>query len=118
MLEVHRSCLVACQPGATLRQLHHLSVRLLADALAQLGVLPGRSAADIMQGAYRRFYPHSGGCPLGFPLAVATAVASCCQDCHAVNSAGACSSRARPPARLPLLQWGTGWGWTRTTAAA
>ena len=119
VLEVHRSCLEACRPGSTLRQLHHISVRLLADALAQasqlalpacqctclsllplshnphpcrggvrassvacaswpclstyypaptcllllllqLGVLPGQTAGDIMQGSYRRFYPHSG----------------------------------------------------------
>lgn len=31
----------------------------------QLGLLPGRSAAEIMQGSYRRFYPHSVGHWLG-----------------------------------------------------
>ncbi len=36
VLEVHQACLDLCQPGATLRQLHHVSVRLLADALAQV----------------------------------------------------------------------------------
>ena len=39
VLEVHRSCLEACRPGSTLRQLHHISVRLLADALAQASQL-------------------------------------------------------------------------------
>lgn len=65
VLEVHRTCLDACQPGSTLRQLHHISVRLLADALAQLGIVPGQSATDIMQGSFRRFYPHSVGHWLG-----------------------------------------------------
>ncbi|EFN53170.1 hypothetical protein CHLNCDRAFT_136970 [Chlorella variabilis] len=65
VLEVHRACLEACQPGATLRQLHHISVRLLAEAIAQLGLLPGQAAGDIMQGSYRRFYPHSVGHWLG-----------------------------------------------------
>ncbi|KAL4859087.1 Intermediate cleaving peptidase 55 [Chlorella vulgaris] len=65
VLSVHRACLAACKPGTTLRQLHHTSVRLLADALAQLGVQPGHSASDIMQGSYRRFYPHSVGHWLG-----------------------------------------------------
>lgn len=36
VLEVHQACLDICQPGATLRQLHHVSVRLLAEALAQV----------------------------------------------------------------------------------
>ena len=40
VLDVHRTCLEACQPGATLRQLHHISVRLLADALSQVCVPP------------------------------------------------------------------------------
>lgn len=65
VLEVHQACLDICQPGATLRQLHHVSVRLLAEALAQLGVVRGRSASDIMQGTVRRFYPHSVGHWLG-----------------------------------------------------
>ncbi|KAL4459002.1 hypothetical protein ABPG75_013867 [Micractinium tetrahymenae] len=65
VLDVHRACLDTCRPGATLRQLHHISVRLLSDALAQLGILPGRHASDIMQGSYRRFYPHSVGHWLG-----------------------------------------------------
>lgn len=66
VLEVHRACLDACQPGATLRQLHQISVRLLTEALVQLGVMPGRSLSDILvSGMYRRFYPHSVGHWLG-----------------------------------------------------
>ena len=34
----------------------------------QLGVVPGRSASDIMQGTIRRVYPHSGEGPLRHPL--------------------------------------------------
>ncbi len=36
VLDVHRTCLEVCRPGATLRQLHHISVRLLSDAIAQV----------------------------------------------------------------------------------
>lgn len=32
----------------------------LPAVLLQLGLLPGQAAGDIMQGSYRRFYPHSG----------------------------------------------------------
>jgi hypothetical protein len=54
-----RECVAACQPGATLRDLHHRSVQLLSAGLARLGMLPGRSASSIAAGAYRAFYPHS-----------------------------------------------------------
>jgi hypothetical protein len=38
VLEVHRACLEACRPGATLRHLHQMSVRLLSEALVQVGL--------------------------------------------------------------------------------
>ena len=45
VLEVHRACLAACRPGATLRNLHHLSVRLLSEAMAQASSNDGWAAA-------------------------------------------------------------------------
>ena len=47
VLEVHRACLAACRPGATLRHLHHLSVRLLSEALAQARSSEPRPAAGL-----------------------------------------------------------------------
>lgn len=61
----HRQLLEWCRPGATLRQLHEQSVRLLAEGVSDLGLLPGRSAGAIAQGAIRAFYPHSVGHWLG-----------------------------------------------------
>lgn len=61
---LRRRCLEAVQPGATLRQLHQLSVRLLCQGLRDLGVGPaaGRSVDALMAaGSYRLFYPHSVG---------------------------------------------------------
>ncbi|RMZ52479.1 hypothetical protein APUTEX25_003622 [Auxenochlorella protothecoides] len=46
-------------------QLHEQSVRLLAEGVSDLGLLPGRSAGVIAQGAIRAFYPHSVGHWLG-----------------------------------------------------
>jgi Xaa-Pro aminopeptidase len=54
---------VACvqvKPGAQLRDIHALSVALLSEALADLGVSRGG-----VGGGYRRFYPHSVGHWLG-----------------------------------------------------
>jgi len=62
--ETHAALLRACRPGSTLRQLHHMSVDLLRDALRSLGLSPhsmiGPSTND-----YRVFYPHSVGHWLG-----------------------------------------------------
>ena len=56
-----RQCVEACQPGATLRQIHQLSVRLLCDGLAQLRIFPGLSPDTLAGGAYQAVYPHSVG---------------------------------------------------------
>ncbi|KAK9822676.1 hypothetical protein WJX81_007251 [Elliptochloris bilobata] len=63
--DTHRQCVAACQPGATLRQIHQLSVRLLCDGLAQLRVFPGLSPDTLAGGAYQTVYPHSVGHWLG-----------------------------------------------------
>ncbi|KAL6771209.1 ICP55 [Auxenochlorella protothecoides x Auxenochlorella symbiontica] len=62
---VQQQLLEWCRPGATLRQLHEQSVRLLTEGVSDLGLLPGRSAGAIAQGAIRAFYPHSVGHWLG-----------------------------------------------------
>lgn len=149
---MHQACLDACQPGATLRQLHHMSVRLLAEALAQLGVAPGQTARDLLQGSYRRFYPHSGGwcglpggaggaggvtCACGLLACALGSVLAHPASAHSLQLAllslllqggtgwalaliMTCSTAAPDPCHLVMLphvplQWGTGWGWTRTT---
>ena len=51
---------VQVKPGARLRDIHALSVDLLTESLADLGVSTSAAA-----GGYRRFYPHSVGHWLG-----------------------------------------------------
>lgn len=70
VLEAHRRLLAAVRPGATLRALHSASIRLLAEALAGLGVPAlGTSAEALMSSqAFREFYPHSVGHWLGMDV--------------------------------------------------
>lgn len=66
VLNTHHKLLEEVQPGATLRQLHHKSIRLLSENLADLGVLNGTTADFLMNSqSYRTFYPHSVGHWLG-----------------------------------------------------
>lgn len=68
VLGAHRQLLAAVYPGVTLRQLHALSVRLLGEALVDLGVLPAAAAGGggpANDGAHRPFYPHLVGHWLG-----------------------------------------------------
>ncbi|GAB4823335.1 hypothetical protein N2152v2_010381 [Parachlorella kessleri] len=66
VLDCHRRCLEVVQPGATLRQLHQLSVRLLCQGLRDLQVVASKSVDALAQtGSYRLFYPHSVGHWLG-----------------------------------------------------
>ena len=58
-----RQCIEACQVGAKLREVHHLSVRLLSRGLCELGIFPGLDASSIAHNAYRSVYPHSVGRP-------------------------------------------------------
>jgi Xaa-Pro aminopeptidase len=61
VLHAHSACVAACRPGATMRDIHALSVRLLCDALVGLGVAPGAASGALLAsgGTYRAFYPHS-----------------------------------------------------------
>lgn len=63
--DVHRQCVNYCRPGHTLRELHNLSIQLLSEGLADLGVCGSISPSVIARDAYSRFYPHSVGHYLG-----------------------------------------------------
>lgn len=65
VLHTHRRCLEACRPGALLRTIHALSIRLVSEGIAQLGLLQHMGAQDVAMGPYRQFYPHSVGHWLG-----------------------------------------------------
>ena len=59
------ACLAALRPGASLSSLHEVAVRTLAQGIADLGLVPGASAAQVLRGPYFRFFPHALGHCLG-----------------------------------------------------
>ena len=59
VVEVHRACLARCLAGATLADVHALSVSMLQRALVDLGV-------RLAPHEYRQVYPHSVGHWLGW----------------------------------------------------
>lgn len=63
--DAHRQCVDYCRPGHTLRELHNLSINLLSEGLADLGLCRGMGPATIARDAYSTFYPHSVGHYLG-----------------------------------------------------
>eukprot|EP00884_Botryococcus_braunii_P006302 jgi/Botrbrau1/15673/Bobra.4_1s0054.1 len=65
VLDAHQQCVAACRGGATLRSIHNLSIRLLGEAIQQLGLFPGASLEAICSSGYRSLYPHSIGHWLG-----------------------------------------------------
>jgi len=65
VLEVHRQCVDACRAGRTLRQIHALSVQLISQAIARLGLLGEADPQAIAAGRYRPLYCHSIGHWLG-----------------------------------------------------
>ena len=69
VLFAHHRLVAAVRPGATLRAIHHASIRYITEALADLGVVKGVSADAIASSqAYRAFYPHSVGHWLGLDV--------------------------------------------------
>ncbi|CAD7695314.1 unnamed protein product [Ostreobium quekettii] len=64
---VHRCCLLACQPGMSLMQMHHMSVQTLCEGLHSLGI-GSASVSTLMKGAYKKFYPHMIGHYLGIDV--------------------------------------------------
>lgn len=65
VLEVHRRCVEACRAGKTMKSIHQLAVRLLSQALKDLGLYPSLSVDGVEHSVYRQCFPHSVGHWLG-----------------------------------------------------
>ena len=61
----HAACLAAVRPGASLASLHELAVRELSHGIAEIGLVPGATAAQMARGSYFSFFPHALGHGLG-----------------------------------------------------
>lgn len=67
VLATHNKIMNACCPGVSIKQLHALSINLLSEGLADLGI--GRMASQaLIYGHYRTFYPHMIGHFLGLDV--------------------------------------------------
>lgn len=68
VLAAERAGIAATRPGATLRDVHDASTRVLADGLCDLGIIP-RSADDILtMHLYRQFFMHGTSHWLGLDV--------------------------------------------------
>ncbi|MEX2278950.1 MAG: aminopeptidase P N-terminal domain-containing protein [Acidimicrobiia bacterium] len=68
VLAAERAGIAASRPGATLRQCHDASIAVLAEGLADLGLIP-RSAPDILgMHLYRQFFMHGTSHWLGLDV--------------------------------------------------
>jgi Xaa-Pro aminopeptidase len=58
VLAAQLAAIAAARPGATLEAIHTVAVRVLAEALAAIGLLAGTVDEIVEQETYRRFYMH------------------------------------------------------------
>ncbi len=68
VLASQTAALEHCRPGATLPEIHDISVRKLVEGLLALGLLQGDAAELIAREAYRAYYMHSTSHWLGLDV--------------------------------------------------
>ena len=135
VLDAQRQCIEACRVGAKLRDVHHLSVRVLSDGLAALGLFPGLDSSAIAHNAYRIVYPHSVGehprqrcCSAAFSRGIGRPRICAAPDClpHLECASGAermmcttiCTAvKTGTPSGLCTLQLRHSWHWSAMDGA-
>ncbi len=68
VLAAEQASIEAVAPGARYRDVHMVSCRILADGLAQLGILRGDPDGLVESGAHALFFPHGVGHLLGLDV--------------------------------------------------
>lgn len=68
VLEAEKQAIAAVEPGARYRDLHMISSRVIADGLAQLGILKGNADDLVESGAHALFFPHGVGHLIGIDV--------------------------------------------------
>jgi Xaa-Pro aminopeptidase len=68
VLAAHDAAIAGLAPGKTAQDAHMAAVRVLAQGMADLGLLQGEVDGIIEQGAYKRFYMHGTGHWLGLDV--------------------------------------------------
>jgi Xaa-Pro aminopeptidase len=68
VLAAHLAVLQDCAPGLAYGDMHTTAVRILAEGMADLGLLPGSADEIVAKGWYRQFYFHGTGHWLGIDV--------------------------------------------------
>ncbi|MEB3356848.1 MAG: aminopeptidase P family protein [Synechococcales bacterium] len=68
VLAAHDACIEVMQPGVEYRDVHLLAARIMADGLAQLGILRGHADDLVEMDAHALFFPHGIGHLLGLDV--------------------------------------------------
>jgi Xaa-Pro aminopeptidase len=68
VLEINRAITAMIKPGVSYRELHSKSAEMATQALLDLGELKGDLRENVIQMAYRKYYPHGLGHYLGLDV--------------------------------------------------
>ena len=68
VLAAHDACVAAVRPGVEYRDIHHRAALVLAEGLADLGILRGQPADLVDRDAHALFFPHGVGHLLGLDV--------------------------------------------------
>jgi len=68
VLAAQEAVIEACRPGLPFTEMHNIAVRVLAEGMVDLGLLPGPVEDAIAFGWYREFYFHGTGHWLGMDV--------------------------------------------------
>lgn len=68
VLRSQEAAIAACRPGASFRDVHLLSARVLAEGLTELGLMTGDAEEAVAAGAHALFFPHGLGHAIGLDV--------------------------------------------------
>ena len=68
VLEVQMALIQLIQPGTKIDKLNHIAIELLTEGMIRIGLLNGKKDKLIEKRAYRKFYMHGIGHPIGLDV--------------------------------------------------
>ncbi len=68
VLAAHDACIAAIQPGVEYQEIHLIAARVIAEGLADLGILKGNPVELVERAAHALFFPHGIGHLLGLDV--------------------------------------------------
>ncbi|KAI3980768.1 hypothetical protein MKX01_025333 [Papaver californicum] len=74
ILETNKECIKLCKPGISIREIHHSSVKMLCEGLAEIGILQHKS--DVQH--YNKLNPTAIGHYLGMDVHDSSAISTEC----------------------------------------